>query len=179
MVDARPADATATDSLLAVEARDGSSLSLARSLGRLPAYALIARRYRRQAIAPAARRPARAAAIAFAIGGSAAPRRRRAGPGAGRSGRSRSVGSLSRLRMSARTPNSRRLERAEQPVVDVAARGVAGRALVADQLAGPDALARPDRDVAEVGVDRAVAVAVVDHDDDRQVVPQLLAVEAR
>jgi len=47
IVDARPADATATDSLLAVEGRDGSSLSLARSLGRLPAYALIARRYRR------------------------------------------------------------------------------------------------------------------------------------
>jgi hypothetical protein len=49
VVDARPADATATDSLLAVEGRDGSSLSLARSLGRLPAYALIARRYRRLA----------------------------------------------------------------------------------------------------------------------------------
>ncbi len=49
VVDARPADATATDSLLAVEARDGSPLSLARSLGRLPAYALIARRYRRTA----------------------------------------------------------------------------------------------------------------------------------
>jgi HD superfamily phosphohydrolase len=48
VVDARPADATATDSLLAVEARDGSAVSLARSLGRLPAYALIARRYRRQ-----------------------------------------------------------------------------------------------------------------------------------
>jgi HD superfamily phosphohydrolase len=48
VVDARPADATATDSLLAVEGRDGSALSLARSLGRLPAYALIARRYRRQ-----------------------------------------------------------------------------------------------------------------------------------
>jgi hypothetical protein len=47
VVDARPADATATDSLLAVEGRDGSGLSLARSLGRLPAYALIARRYRR------------------------------------------------------------------------------------------------------------------------------------
>jgi hypothetical protein len=47
-VDARPADATATDSLLAVEGRDGSSLSLARSLGRLPAYSTIARRYRRQ-----------------------------------------------------------------------------------------------------------------------------------
>jgi len=47
IVDARPADASATDSLLAVEARDGSSPSLARSLGRLPAYAMIARRYRR------------------------------------------------------------------------------------------------------------------------------------
>ncbi|HET7702950.1 MAG TPA: HD domain-containing protein [Candidatus Limnocylindrales bacterium] len=47
VVDARPADATATDSLLAVEGRDGSALSLARSLGRLPAYALIGRRYRR------------------------------------------------------------------------------------------------------------------------------------
>jgi HD superfamily phosphohydrolase len=49
IVDARPADASATDSLLAVEGRDGSALSLARSLGRLPAYAMIARRYRRQA----------------------------------------------------------------------------------------------------------------------------------
>jgi HD superfamily phosphohydrolase len=47
VVDARPADATATDSLLAVEGRDGSSLSLARALGRLPAWALIARRFRR------------------------------------------------------------------------------------------------------------------------------------
>jgi len=49
VVDARPGGAlpAATDSLLALEARDGSSLSLARSLGRLPAYALIARRYRR------------------------------------------------------------------------------------------------------------------------------------
>jgi HD superfamily phosphohydrolase len=49
VVDARPADATATDSLLAVEARDGSPMSLARALGRLPAYAMIARRYRRVA----------------------------------------------------------------------------------------------------------------------------------
>jgi hypothetical protein len=47
VVDARPADATATDSLLAVEGRDGTSMSLARSLSRLPAYALIGRRYRR------------------------------------------------------------------------------------------------------------------------------------
>ena len=60
-VDARPADATATDSLLAVEGRDGSSLSLARALGRLPAYAMIARRYRRQPDRPSspARRPTR------------------------------------------------------------------------------------------------------------------------
>jgi HD superfamily phosphohydrolase len=49
VVDARPADATATDSLLALEARDGSALSIARALGRLPAYAMIARRYRRVA----------------------------------------------------------------------------------------------------------------------------------
>jgi HD superfamily phosphohydrolase len=49
VVDARPADATATDSLLAVEGRDGTSMSLARSLSRLPAYALIGRRYRRTA----------------------------------------------------------------------------------------------------------------------------------
>jgi hypothetical protein len=48
VVDARPADATATDSLLAVEGRDGTPLSLASSLGRLPAYAMIARRYRKQ-----------------------------------------------------------------------------------------------------------------------------------
>jgi hypothetical protein len=50
IVDARPADATATDSLLAIEARDGASeLRLSRALSRLPAYALIARRYRRVA----------------------------------------------------------------------------------------------------------------------------------
>jgi hypothetical protein len=49
VVDARPADATATDSLLALEARDGTELSIARALGRLPAYAMIARRYRRVA----------------------------------------------------------------------------------------------------------------------------------
>jgi hypothetical protein len=47
VVDARPADASATDSLLALEARDGSALSIARALSRLPAYAMIARRYRR------------------------------------------------------------------------------------------------------------------------------------
>jgi hypothetical protein len=48
VVDARPADATATDSLLAIEGRDGSSgLRLSEALGRLPAWALIGRRYRR------------------------------------------------------------------------------------------------------------------------------------
>jgi HD superfamily phosphohydrolase len=50
IVDARPADATATDSLLAVEARDGRTvIRLSDALGRLPAYALIGRRYRRLA----------------------------------------------------------------------------------------------------------------------------------
>jgi hypothetical protein len=48
IVDARPADATATDSLLAIEARDGTAeLRLSEALKRLPAYALIGRRYRR------------------------------------------------------------------------------------------------------------------------------------
>jgi uncharacterized protein len=47
-VDARPADATATDSLLALESRDGRPAPpLSESLARLPAYSLIARRYRR------------------------------------------------------------------------------------------------------------------------------------
>jgi hypothetical protein len=47
-VDARPADATATDSLLAVEGRDGlPAAPLSRTLARLPAWSLIARRYRR------------------------------------------------------------------------------------------------------------------------------------
>ena len=47
-VDARPAEATATDSLLAVEGLDGRPAApLSESLARLPAYSLIARRYRR------------------------------------------------------------------------------------------------------------------------------------
>jgi HD superfamily phosphohydrolase len=50
VVDARPSDASATDSLLAIEARDGSTgLRLSGALSRLPAYALIGRRYRRVA----------------------------------------------------------------------------------------------------------------------------------
>jgi hypothetical protein len=45
-VDARPADATATDSLLAIEGQDGRlAPPLSASLARLPAYSLIARRY--------------------------------------------------------------------------------------------------------------------------------------
>ena len=48
VVDARPADATATDSLLAIEGRDGlPAAPLSRTLQRLPAWSLIARRYRR------------------------------------------------------------------------------------------------------------------------------------
>ncbi len=47
VVDARPAKAVTTDGLLAVEGRDGSAIALSEALGRLPAYALIGRRYRR------------------------------------------------------------------------------------------------------------------------------------
>jgi len=47
-IDARPAEATATDSLLAVVGRDGAPAALlSAALTRLPAYALVARRYRR------------------------------------------------------------------------------------------------------------------------------------
>jgi hypothetical protein len=47
-VDARPAEATETDSLLAVEGRDGRPAPpLSESLARLPAYSLTARRYMR------------------------------------------------------------------------------------------------------------------------------------
>jgi HD superfamily phosphohydrolase len=46
--DARPADATATDSLLAIVGRDGAPAApLSESLARLPAYSLVARRYDR------------------------------------------------------------------------------------------------------------------------------------
>jgi HD superfamily phosphohydrolase len=48
-VDARPADAASTDSLLALETRDGGSPSLSSALASIPAYWLIARRYRRRA----------------------------------------------------------------------------------------------------------------------------------
>jgi len=47
-IDARPAEATATDSLLAVVGRDGAPAGpLSAALARLPAYALVARRYSR------------------------------------------------------------------------------------------------------------------------------------
>jgi len=47
-IDARPAEATATDSLLAIVGRDGEPATpLSHSLLRLPAYALVARRYAR------------------------------------------------------------------------------------------------------------------------------------
>jgi HD superfamily phosphohydrolase len=48
VIDARPADATATDRLLALEGRDGRSLSLAAALASIPAYWLVGRRYRRR-----------------------------------------------------------------------------------------------------------------------------------
>jgi hypothetical protein len=47
-IDARPAEATATDSLLAIVGRDGSPAApLSAALARLPAYSLVARRYTR------------------------------------------------------------------------------------------------------------------------------------
>ena len=47
-IDARPAEATATDSLLAIVGRDGAPAApLSESLAMLPAYSLVARRYRR------------------------------------------------------------------------------------------------------------------------------------
>jgi hypothetical protein len=48
IVDARPAEATATDSLLAIEGRDGRlAAPVSASLRRLPAWSLIGRRYER------------------------------------------------------------------------------------------------------------------------------------
>ena len=48
IVDARPADPSSTDGLLALEGRDGSTPSLAAALSSIPAYWLIGRRYRRR-----------------------------------------------------------------------------------------------------------------------------------
>jgi uncharacterized protein len=47
-IDARPADATATDRLLGLEGCDGRSMSLSAALGSVPAYWLVGRRYRRR-----------------------------------------------------------------------------------------------------------------------------------
>ena len=46
-VDARPADASAADSLLALETRDGAAASVSSALASIPAYWLIGRRYRK------------------------------------------------------------------------------------------------------------------------------------
>lgn len=48
VVDARPADATATDRLLGLESRDGRTMSVSAALASIPAYWLIGRRYRRR-----------------------------------------------------------------------------------------------------------------------------------
>jgi uncharacterized protein len=48
VIDARPADATATDRLLALEGRDGAAMSLAAALASIPAYWMVGRRYRRR-----------------------------------------------------------------------------------------------------------------------------------
>jgi hypothetical protein len=48
VVDARPADATATDRLLALEGRDGRTMSLSAALASIPAYWLVGRRYRKR-----------------------------------------------------------------------------------------------------------------------------------
>jgi uncharacterized protein len=47
-VDARPADPVVADALLAIEGRDGSAISPSTALASIPAYWLIARRYRRR-----------------------------------------------------------------------------------------------------------------------------------
>jgi hypothetical protein len=49
VIDARPADATATDRLLALEGRDGRPMSLSGALASIPAYWMVGRRYRRRA----------------------------------------------------------------------------------------------------------------------------------
>ena len=71
-----------------------------------------------------------------------------------------------------------RLPRREQPVVHVAAGGTPGGPLVAQELAGLHGLARLHDDPPEVRIHAAVAVAVVDDDDDRQGRPQVLLLHA-
>ena len=175
-VDARPADAASTDGLLALETRDGGS-PVAVGGARVDPGLL-------------AHRPALPAPLKR-------PGGRR---GLGRLDLRRGVRLRPRLR--ARRQDEQRidpadlgarqlhplgdarvdgelaaLERAEQAVVQVAAGRVPGAALVAQELAGMDALAGLDHDLLEVGVDAPVAVAVVDDDHDRQRHPQLLGVE--
>ena len=48
VIDARPADATATDRLLGLEGRDGRAMSVSAALRSVPAYWLVGRRYRRR-----------------------------------------------------------------------------------------------------------------------------------
>ena len=48
VIDARPADATATDRLLALDGRDGRPMSLAAARASIPAYWMVGRRYRRR-----------------------------------------------------------------------------------------------------------------------------------
>src|SRR5882672_8883815 len=61
----------------------------------------------------------------------------------------------------------------------MAAGRVAGHPLIADQLAGVHDVADPDDDLAEMGIDAAIAVAIIDHDREWQVIPHRLAVEER
>jgi len=48
VIDARPADATATDRLLALEGRDGRPMSLSAALASIPANWMVGRRYIRR-----------------------------------------------------------------------------------------------------------------------------------
>jgi HD superfamily phosphohydrolase len=48
VIDARPADATATDRLLGLEGRDGRAMSVSAALRSVPAYWLVGRRYRKR-----------------------------------------------------------------------------------------------------------------------------------
>ena len=151
-VDARPADAASTDGLLALERRDGANASLAAALASIPAYWLIGRRYGavpdgRPVSAPGWRR---ATPDAFGLVRDRV-RSMAAGRAAGRPGRSPRRGSFIRFATAGSMRERRRLERAEQAVVQVAAGRMAGPALVAEELAGLDGLARLDDDLARSG----------------------------
>ena len=74
-------------------------------------------------------------------------------------------------------PEPLRFVRAEQPVVEVAAGRPPGVALPADQLPGLDDVPCLDAHLREMRVDAAIAVAIVDHDGDRQRVPEVLLVQ--